>query len=396
MKVAVIGPTFPFRGGVSQYTTLLVKVLRRHHDVFFASYSRQYVGWMYPGATDRDPSAFAVRQEPDTTFDGANPWAWSRLAETIAGQSPDLVILPWTVTYWAPFLYFFLRRLAARPRPPMSLFLCHNIVEHEESALKRLVSRRVLGLADRFVTHSREDAAHLQALLPMDGARIRTSPHPEYGHLNVRPVDQAVARAKLGIPGVRVLLFFGFVRAYKGLETLVDAMPLVLKELPIHLVVAGEFWDGTRPFLDRLRDLGIESHVTVVPRYVPNEEVPELFSACDAVVIPYHSATQSGIVQMAYGFERPVLATRVGGLPEVIRDGVTGMLVPPRDPAALARAIVSFYREERGPAMRSAIRDAVREEFSWDRMVETIESFAIRTPEKAAVQPAAALEALTA
>ena len=381
MKVAVVGPTYPFRGGVSQYTTLLVKALRRRHDVFYASYSRQYVGWMYPGGTDRDPSTFVVREEPDTTFDAANPRAWSRLAETIAGRSPDLVVLPWTVTYWAPFLHFFLRRLAARPRPPMSLFLCHNIVEHEESAVKRLVSRRVLGLADRFVTHSREDAAHLRALLPLDGARIRTSPHPEYGHLNVRPVDQAAARAKIGIPGERVLLFFGFVRSYKGLEVLAEAMPLVLREFPVHLVVAGEFWGGARWFLDLIRNLRIESHVTLVPRYVPNEEVPELFAACDAVVIPYHSATQSGIVQMAYGFDRPVLATRVGGLPEVIRDGVTGVLVPPRDPTALAAAIVAFFREERGPAMRSAIRAAVLDEFSWDRMVEVLESFVLHPPE---------------
>ena len=375
MKVAVVGPTHPFRGGASQHTTLLVQALRQRHDVFFASYSRQYLGWMYPGSTDRDPSALAVHQEPDTTFDAVKPWAWRRLAEVVAGQAPDLVVLPWTVTYWAPFFYLFLRRLAATPRPPKTLFLCHNIVEHEESAVKRSISRRVLGLADYFVTHSREDAAQLQELLGLpDGSRIRTSPHPEYRHLNVRPIDQASARRKLGIPGERVLLFFGFVRSYKGLEVLVEAMPLVLRQLPVHLVVAGEFWGGPRRFLESLRKLGVESHVTTVPRFIPNEDVPDYFAASDVVVIPYHSATQSGIVQMAYGFDRPVVATRVGGLPEVIRDTETGTLVPPRDPAALAQAIVDFFRNDRGPAMRAAIRGA-REEFSWDRMVETIESF---------------------
>lgn len=376
MKLVVIGPTHPFRGGASQYGTLLVKALRERHEVFFASYSRQYFGWMYPGSTDRDPSALEVREEPDFLFDAVSPRAWRRLADDVAARAPDLVILPWTVTYWAPFFHVFLRRLSKSPNPPRTAFLCHNIVEHEESTLKRSISRRVLGQANVFITHSREDAAQLNDLLGLgETDRIRTSPHPEYRHLNVRPVDQAAARAKLGITAERVALFFGFVRSYKGIEVLADAMPLVVKELPVHLVVAGEFWDGPRPFLRRLRKLGVESAVTTVPRFIPNEEVPDYFAASDLVVIPYHSATQSGIVQMAYGFERPVVATRVGGLPEMIRDGETGTLVPPRDPAALAAAIVDFFRSGRGPAMRAAIQGR-RGEFSWDRMVETIEACA--------------------
>jgi glycosyltransferase involved in cell wall biosynthesis len=376
VKLAVVGPTHPFRGGSSQYTTLLVRALRKRHDVFFASYSRQYFRWMYPGSTDQDPSTLTVYEEPDFLFDAVSPRAWRRLADTVSCRSPDHVLLPWTVTYWAPFFYLFLRRLAVSPRPPRTVFLCHNIVEHEESALKKSISRRVLGLADAFITHSREDAIHLRALLGLsDSARIRTSPHPEYRHLNVRQVDQASARAKLGVEAERVLLFFGFVRSYKGLEVLADALSLVLRELPVHLVVAGEFWGGPRRFLERLRKLGIESHVTTVPRFIANEDVPEYFAACDVVVIPYHSATQSGIVQMAYGFDRPVVATRVGGLPEMIRDGETGTLVPPGDPAALAAGIVDFFKEDRRPSMRAAIRD-VREQFSWDRMVETIEACA--------------------
>ena len=376
MKVVVVGPTHPFRGGVSQYGTLLVKALRQRHEVFFASYSRQYLGWMYPGASDRDPSALAIHEEPDFLFDAVSPRAWRRLADDVAARSPDLVLLPWTVAYWAPFFHIFLRRLAKAARRPRTAFLCHNVVEHEDSAIKRSISRRVLGQADVFITHSRADAALLKDLLGLaDEGRVLVSPHPEYRHLNVRPVDQAAARAKLGITAERVILFFGFVRNYKGIEVLADAMPLLLAELSVHLVVAGEFWDGARRFLWRLKKLGLEDAVTTVPRFVPNEEVPVFFIAADLVVLPYRSATQSGVVQMAYGFERPVVATNVGGLPEMIRDGETGILVPPGDPAALASAIVDFFRNGRGPAMRAAIQGR-RGEFSWERMVETIEACA--------------------
>ena len=380
-RIAVVGPTHPFRGGAAQYTTLLVEALRKRHEVFFASYSRQYPRWLYPGGTDRDPSRdLVIRQPSEHRFDAVRLRAWRELADVLTDRDPYLVVLPWTVTYWAPFFLVFLGRLRGLPKRPRVVFLCHNIVEHEESIWRSAITRRVLSLADGFITHSREDAEHLRRLLGLpDEERIRTSPHPEYAHLNVRPVDGAEARERLGIRAERVLLFFGFVRRYKGLEVLLESLPLILRELPVHLVVAGEIWRDSTGCLETLRKPGISEHVTLVPRYVPNEEVADYFAACDLVVVPYLSATQSGIIQLAFGFDKPVVASRVGGIPEAVRDGETGLLVPPEDPAALARAVVDFFREGRAEAMTAAIRQG-REVFSWDRMVEAIESLGPSAP----------------
>lgn len=380
-RIAVVGPTHPFRGGAAQYTTLLVGALRRRHDVFFASYTRQYPSWLYPGGTDRDPSRdLVVAEESQHRFDAVRLRAWRELADLVGERAPELLVLPWTVTYWAPFFFVFLARLRTFPRRPRVVFLCHNVVEHEASGWRSAVTRKVLGLSDGFIAHCREDSEHLRSLLGLpDESRVRVSPHPEYGHLAGRPPDRAGARRRLGLGDEKVLLFFGFVRKYKGLEVLLESLSLILAEMPVRLVVAGEVWRDSTGCLATLARPGIAEHVTLVPRYVPNEEVADYFEASDLVVVPYLSATQSGIVQLAYGFGKPVVATRVGGLPEAVRDGETGTLVPPSDPAALARAVVDFFRLGRGEAMSAAIREA-RGAFSWERMVETVESFLPEAP----------------
>jgi glycosyltransferase involved in cell wall biosynthesis len=379
MKVVVVGPTAPFRGGISHYTTLLVAALRRRHSVFFASFSRQYPAWLYPGESDRDPSSSLVREKPDHLFDAVDLSEWRTLGDVVEEAAPDLVVLPWTVAYWAPSFLVFLQRLRSGRRSPRVLFLCHNVVEHEASAWKSWLAGRTLAMGDLFVTHSRPEADRLLEVVPgCDATQLSVSPHPEYRHLRGATVDQEGARRRLGLPGGPTLLFFGFVRKYKGLETLLESLPIIRKEIDAHLVVAGEFWDGVAATERRIRELDLGEVIRLLPRYIPNEEVADLFAAADLVVAPYLSATQSGIVQLAFGFEKPVVASNVGGLPEAIRHGQTGLLVPPGDPAALAAAIVGFFQSGQGPVMVEAIRGK-REVFSWERMVETIESLANRS-----------------
>jgi glycosyltransferase involved in cell wall biosynthesis len=172
-----------------------------------------------------------------------------------------------------------------------------------------------------------------------------------------------------------VILFFGFVRPYKGLNYLIDALPLVLEKQDVHLLIAGEFWDSAQTYLDQIQSLHLESHVTLVDRYIPNEEVGVYFAAADLVALPYVEATQSGIVQMAFGFGVPVLTTKVGGLGEAVRDGVTGLLVHPRDSQALALAILRYFQDRLGLEMRPNIQ-ADKDRFAWARMVALIEQLA--------------------
>lgn len=376
MSLTVIGPTHPFRGGIAHYTTLLVRSLRSRHDVQFFSYSRQYPHWLYPGNTDLDPShSLLTHEQPSVRFDALNPLAWLRLARKVKASDSRLVILQWSTVYWTPFYGLFLKSLGKGNRL-QSVFICHNVMEHEPNWIKSSLSRGVLNWADFFITHSQWDRDNLERWLgPARAEAIRVSPHPVYEHLNQPVLSKAEAKAALGMRADRVVLFFGFIRDYKGLRYLVESLPLVREKLDVHLLIAGEVWGDAKPYHELISSLGMTKHVTLVEKYIPNEDVARYFAASDLVVIPYVSATQSGIVQLAYGFGKPVVVSRVGGLPEVVEDGVTGYLVPPKDSAAIGNAILDFYQRGRETAMTEAICQK-RSAFSWERLCRTIEDLA--------------------
>jgi SAM-dependent methyltransferase len=218
--------------------------------------------------------------------------------------------------------------------------------------------------------HSEPDRNSLLSVLP--DAMVRKGFLPVGGSFSRTDMSRDEAKRALGLNG-NVLLFFGFVRPYKGLRCLIEALPEILREIDVTLLVAGEFWENRANYERLIRDLNLEDHVRIVDRYIPNEEVPTYFMACDAVVLPYVGASQSAVVQLAYEFGRPVIATTAGGLPDVIEDGSTGSLVPPNDSHALARAIVVFFREAGRSAMEQHCREKARE-LSWDALVEAIEN----------------------
>jgi glycosyltransferase involved in cell wall biosynthesis len=373
MILSVVGPTHPFRGGISHHTSLLVRSLRARHSVQFFSFSRQYPRWLYPGNGDRDPSSTIVTYEvPNQIFDALKLWKWRKAALQVAELKPQLAILPWSTVYWSPFYWVFLWTLK-RVHGPKTVFICHNVIEHEASRPKTFISRRVLTQADFFIVHSQWDKSNLLHWMSNTGPdRIWVCPHPVYTHLIQPTLSKEEARALIGVHAERVLLFFGFVREYKGLRYLIESLPLINARLPVHLVIAGEVWGDSKPYIDLIHRLNLSSAVTFIQKYIPNEEVAHYFGAADLVVAPYTSATQSGIVQLAYGFAKPILVGRVGGLPEAVEEGKTGYLVPPRDPQAIARAVADFYTNQREPLMVEAVqeRQAVN---SWERLCRTIE-----------------------
>jgi glycosyltransferase involved in cell wall biosynthesis len=375
MTFSVVGPTYPFRGGIAHYTSLMVRALRTRHDVQFFSFSRQYPRWLYPGNGDRDPSAALLTHEaPTETFDALNPWEWRKTAIRVAAGRSSLVILPWSTAYWSPFYWVFLRALKEN-NGPRTLFICHNVFEHEALGAKTSISKRVLTQGDLFVAHSHWDKNNLLSWMsPSRASCVRVCPHPIYEHLKQPFLSKAEARALVGIRAERVLLFFGFIREYKGLRYLLESLLLLEKSLGIHLLIAGEVWGDARPYHDLIRSLGLASRVTFVQKYIPNEEVARYFASADILVSPYVTASQSGIVQLAYGFSKPVIVGRVGGLPEAVDDGRTGYLVPPKDAAAIARAVMDFYENRREHDMVTAIRQRYSAT-SWESLRETIESF---------------------
>ncbi len=382
MKIALIGPGYPFRGGIAHYTTLLVQHLRTRHDVRFISYLKQYPKWLYPGNTAMDPSpeSSALRVENERVLTPMNPLTWWRAYRMIVDYAPDLLILQWWTPFWSPMLLFLTRMLRLRGRRRIRvLFLCHHIISPDGGMFDWFLARRILWRGNAFIVMSEEDFAFLRRALPW--ARIKGTTLPPFDVFSRTPMPRAEARAQLGLDEQEpVLLFFGFVRRYKGLRHLINALPAVRERLPAKLLVVGEFWEDIRSYQDLVRQLGLEDAVRFVNAYVPNEEMAVYFSAANVVVLPYLEATQSGVAQIALGFETPLIATSVGGMPEVVQDQVTGLVVPPADSAALQQAIVRFFEEGLEERFAANIREG-KESASWMPLVQLIEELS---------QPAAA------
>jgi glycosyltransferase involved in cell wall biosynthesis len=375
MKICMIGPFYPLRGGIAHYNAQLGLELMARHEITVISFSRQYPALLFPGRTQFDHGSPAPGFTAEAMLDSINPLSWLRAGRRIAEFSPDLVIAHW----WHPFFGLCLGttvRLARRRSRARVIFICHNVVPHEPFPGARGLTRFALAPGDAWLVHSETDRQDLESL-NLRGHTLLAPQPPGQGF--GEPIDKETAKSRLGLSG-NTLLFFGLIRRYKGLPRLLEAMPLVLQKVNCTLLVVGEFYEGKDHCLNLIGNLGLASHVRVIDRFVPDDEVSLYFSAADLVVLPYESATQSGIVPIAYAFERPVLATRVGGLPEAVRNGETGFLVEPRNPAALAAAIIRFYEEDMGSVFRQHILK--QRHFSWGELATTLEAAAIsRTPQ---------------
>ncbi len=379
MRICVVGPTYPYRGGIAHYTTLLVRHLREAgHWTRLYSFTRQYPTWLFPGKTDKDTSVAPLKVDCEYVLDPVNPITWWRLYRKVRADAPDVLVLQWWVPYWTPCLTM-ISRWIKRHTNIRIVFICHNVVPHEGGgALDRRLATTVLRQGDAFIVHSEQDLHRLHALLP--DALVIKGQIPTYAELahQSAAAPRPDLRRELGVPAERpVLLFFGFVRPYKGLEYLIQAMPLVLNQLQAHLLVVGEFWQPPAFYRRFAQEFGVQELITFVNRYVPNEDLKPYFDLADVVVLPYVSATQSAVVQLAFGFGKPVITTRVGGLHEVVQDGVNGLIVPPQDEQALAAAIVRYFCQRLGEQMVGNVRQAAdAQTFSWERLVGCVEQAA--------------------
>ena len=367
MKICLIGPMYPLRGGVAHYNAQLGLELAKRHEIAVVSFSRQYPALLFPGRTQLDPSEPPLGLTAEPLLDSLNPLSWLRAGRRIAEFSPALTAVHWWNPFFAPCIGTTLR-LAKRRFRTAVVFICHNILPHEPLPATRRLTRFALASGDAWLVHSETDRRDLESLR-LRGPILMTPQPPGRGF--GEPIDKERAKRRLGLSG-NILLFFGLIRRYKGLPQLLEALPLVLKRLNCTLIVVGEFYDEKDRCLNLINAMGIAGKVQVIDRFIPDNEVSLYFSAADLVVLPYASATQSAIVPIAFAFERPVLATRVGGLPEAVRDGETGLLVEPHNPAALAEAIIRFFDEQMEPAFRRNI--LLRQAFSWKELASALEA----------------------
>lgn len=368
-KVVVIGPVYPYKGGIAHYTSLLSKALVDYgiDDVVTISYKMQYPKILFrKPQKDYENKTFEIK---DTLYwiNTANPFNLLSSAKKIKAIKPDLIIAQWWHPYFAPCYQI----LFGAMKGIKKIFICHNVLPHERFPFDKWLVKNTLKKVDGCVVHSSLDKNDLISLFP--DMKHRLNVHPTYNAFKLRNISREEARKELGIEeDAKIMLFFGFVRKYKGLMHLLNAMPEILKNHgDIKLYVVGDFGKDKEDYINTISRNDSASAVVIKDGYVPDKDVEAYFAAADICVCPYESATQSGIVQIAFGFELPVLATNVGGLPEVVTNMKTGYVVEPNNPTKIAEAINDFYENDRRYEFIEHVK-AEEKRFSWNRMVECI------------------------
>lgn len=350
-NVTLLGPVFPYRGGIPYCTTRLAEEL----GCEVISFKRQYPRSFYPGKSDVDESLRA-RTPPGARFplDVLNPLTWIRTGLMLRRRRPEALILVWWVWVWSlPYLVV----LALLPRTTRVILQCHNVGDKEPAAWKRWLTNLVLRRGDVLVVHARSEAADAERRLK--GSRPVIATYLPVHEMGGPPQTRDVARARLGVDG-HVALCFGHVRPYKGLDLALRAWRLLRSE--VTLLVAGEVWwkqeEEYRALAKGLKNVRLEF------RYIPDDEIATYFAAADVVLAPYRIEAQSGVALTSFHFGRPVIASTVGGLPEVVEDGRNGFLIPPNDPVALAAAVDRFFDSTDRAALERGARDSARL-YSW-------------------------------
>jgi glycosyltransferase involved in cell wall biosynthesis len=369
MRISVIGPVYPYRGGIAHFTAQLLRVVSDHgHSVQTISFKRQYPGWLYPGASDKDPSPPSLPVAAEYLLDPFYPWTWQRAIQRILQHRPELVIIQWWTTFWAP-AYLWLG-IALRKKGLKVVFLIHNVLPHEQRVFDPVLARLALRTGSAFITQTEREKERLLNLLP--GCSAVVCPHPGYFLLQEQKISRQEARHRLGYPlDHYLLLFFGIIRPYKGLRYLIEALAIMKNSnLQPNLLVAGEVWEGKEEYLALIRELGLEEQIRLEDRYVPDEEAAMMFSAADLLVVPYVEGTQSAVAGMGLGFGLPMVVTEVvaGGI--AAENQANLRVVPMADAAALADAIRQALLN---PPPLSQSQSQVDQD--WERWVKTLESF---------------------
>jgi len=374
MNVVIIGPAYPLRGGLATYDERLARAFQEAGDeVRIVTFSLQYPDFLFPGQTQFSTEAGPADLTIEVSLNSVNPLSWLRVGQQLRRERPDLVIF----RFWLPFMGPALgtvARLAARNGHTRVVAITDNVIPHEKRPGDGPLTRYFLRACDGFVTMSRSVLGDLQRLgFGHKPALYR--PHPLYDNFGpLKAKADALAALKLA-PDFSYLLFFGFIRAYKGLDILLEAFadPRIAA-MPVKLIIAGEFYEDAAPYEAIIQRNNLAERIIRATEFIPNEEVVDYFCAADLIVQPYKNATQSGVSQIAYHFERPMLVTDVGGLAELIPDGVVGYVVPPT-PRAIADAVVDFYARQREETFAAGVREQ-KKQFSWPVMVAALKEVA--------------------
>ena len=339
MKIVLIGPFPPYRGGISLFNHSLADELDKDHDVHRITFSLQYPKVMFPGKSQY--SEFKGKLS-SRLINSINPTSWIKTSNFINKLSPDLIIFQ----YWMPFFVPAFNSIAKRVRKGCGAKImvnCNNIKPHEPKPLDNMMTKTFFNNCDYFMVMCSEVEADLISII--ENPKYRKVPHPLYDIFGKKP-SKVEARKELKLEAEKIILNFGLVRDYKGLDILIESAKRIKDKIDnFKILVVGECYGNEKKFIDLAQKHNVLDYFDFRFKFIPNHMVSYYFSACDLVVLPYRTATQSGVVPIAYHFDKPVIVSNVGGLPEVVDEGQSGFICEPR-PDSLSKTIINFFDKD--------------------------------------------------
>jgi D-inositol-3-phosphate glycosyltransferase len=369
MKIIIIGTAYPYRGGLAAYNERLAKQLRiEGHDISVYTFKLQYPSFLFPGK-----SQFIEGPAPENIriiklVNSINPFNWLKVGMRVKKERPDILIFK----YWMPFMapaFGTIARLARSNHHTRVVCILDNVIPHEKRPGDRFLTKYFTKCLDGAIAMSQSvqnDLLEFRKDIP-----VSLNPHPLFDNFG-EVMTKSEAMAKLNLdPGFRYILFFGFIRAYKGLDLIIKAFSdKRLRGQGLKLIIAGEFYEDPSPYLKLISDNNLKDEIILFDRFINDDEVRYFFSASELVVQPYKSATQSGVTQIAYHFDKPMVVTDVGGLKEIVPDGRCGYVVK-CDPEAIADSILDFFENSRSAPYIENIKEE-KKKYSWSRMTESV------------------------
>lgn len=365
-KIILIGPAYPLRGGIADSNHSLALALQElGHDVRILSFSVQYPSFLFPGKSQFDFKGVKPNVEIHTSINSVNPLSWIRTALWLRKQTPDLVI----TRFWLPFmgaaLGSLLKLSGLKNNIPL-IALCDNVIPHEKRIGDKSLTSYFLNANNSFLVMSKSVGKDISSFIT--NPKINFHPHPVYDQFgDLQDKSSAINSLNLN-PAKQYILFFGFIRQYKGLDLLIEALPSINNN--VELIVAGEFYEPEEDYKNLIEKLGLSNRVHFYADFIPQEKVATFFSACDILVQPYRTATQSGVAQIAYHFNKPILVTNVGGLPEIVPHNKVGYVVEV-NPFEISLAINDFYENDKELEFIENVKEE-KKKYSWTNMATQI------------------------
>lgn len=369
MKIIIAGTAYPYRGGLAAFNERLARQLAiEGNDVTIYTFSLQYPGFLFPGKSQflkaDPPEGLSIRRQ----LNSVNPFNWISVGYKIKKLRPDILIFK----YWLPLMapcFGVISRIAGSNHHTKIICIFDNVIPHEKRPGDRLLTRFFIKSVHGGIAMSESVINDLALFSPDIPSGL--NPHPLFDNFG-EPMSRDNALKLLKLPvNYRYLLFFGFIRAYKGLDLLIGAMADPdMDTRNIRLIIAGEFYEDDKPYRDLIRRKKLDDKIFIFDRFINDDEVTVFFSAADIVVQPYRNATQSGVTQIAYHFEKPMLVTDVGGLREIVPHGKCGYVVKPQV-SEIAGSLADFFINNRKEVFIENIRKE-KEKYTWSRMTATV------------------------